>query len=126
MVEAALPYIRDPLYILVHFFILADCHISSKAYLAAQLLLSLYDSERFPFDVTELRRFDAKYLDMALQLLELNATRQMALHEWLNRMFGRKDFEMRFEHIAHAWDMGGKCERLYLQPVERFTLTDPI
>lgn len=126
MTASALTYIRDPLYILVHFFILADCHTNSSAYLAAQLLLSLYDRERFPFDLTELRRFDAHYLDMALQLLELDATRQMAGHEWLNRMYGRKDFEMRFEHIAHAWDMRGKCESIYLQPVEHLTLTDPI
>ncbi|WP_159917896.1 hypothetical protein [Pantoea sp. 18069] len=117
---------RDPLHILVHFFILADGHSHSTAHVAAQLLLGLYSGSRFPFDLTELRRLDTKDLDMALQLLRFDARPQDEVHELLNQLYGRHDFGMRFEHLAHNWRMKCKCKRDALAPVERIALADPI
>ncbi len=116
---------RDPLRVLVHFFILADGHSHSAAHVAAQLLLGLYNGDRFPFDLTELRRLDATYLDMALQLLRLDANHQMKVHQWLNELYSRDDFGMRFERLAHTWNMKGAAPRAALAP-ERITLEDPL
>lgn len=117
---------HDPLKVLVHFFVLADTQSHSAAHVAAQLLLGLYNGDRFPFDLTELRRLDAQHLDMAIQLLRLDVTRQMEVHQWLNRLYGRNDFGMRFERLAHNWGMKGSLKRSGLDPVERLTLADPL
>jgi hypothetical protein len=117
---------RDPLQILVHFFVLADSHNHSAAHVAAQLLLGLYNGRRFPFDLTELRRLDAPHLDMALQLLRFDATPQAEVHELLNQIYSRHDFGMRFEHLADNWRMKGSLSSASLTPVERITLADPL
>ena len=102
---------------LVHFFNLANGHCHGAARVAAGLLLGQYNGPRFPFDLTELRVLDAEHLAMAFALLALDTNRQMEVHERLNRMFGRRDFGARFEHLAHKWKLKGRCKKEHLQAV---------
>ncbi|MDR6152164.1 hypothetical protein QF021_000253 [Acidovorax delafieldii] len=110
--------IGDPMEALSHFFILATTQDHSAARVAACMLLGLYNGHRFPFDLTELRRFDAGNLKRALALLEFDARPRMEVHEWLNRLYGCTDFGPRFEHMAHRWNLKGKCKKAGLVPVE--------
>ena len=66
----------------------------------------------------ELRRLDASNLKRALALLEFDARPRMEVHEWLNRLYGRTDFGPTFEHLAHRWNLKGKCKKQGLVPVE--------
>lgn len=116
---------RDPLRILAYFFILADGHCHSGARAAAGMLLSFYNGHRFQFDLSDLRVLDERHLQMALELMKFDARITREVHDHLNQMFGRSDFGMRFEHIAHKWRMKGKCKRDLLSPVEPITLADP-
>ncbi len=108
---------HDPLKILPKFFFLAWGHSHSGARVAAKLILSMYNGSRFPFDVTELRCLDQSMLEEALVLMRFDSRPQMEVHEWLNRLYGRRDFGARFEHLAHFWRMKGKCKKEFLQPV---------
>ena len=81
------------------------------------MLLGLYNGERFQFDLTELRRLDAANHKRAIALLELDARPRMEVHEWLNRLYGRTDFGHRFEHLAHKWNLKGKCKKAELAEV---------
>ncbi len=110
--------IGEGLEALSHFFILATTQDHSAAKVAACMLLGLYNGYRFQFDLTELRRLDADNLKRALALLEFDARPRMEVHEWLNRLYGRNDFGQRFEHLAHRWNLKGKCKKQGLVPVE--------
>ena len=109
--------IGDPMEALVHFFIMGSTQDYSAARVAACMLLGLYNGERFQFDLTELRRLDAANHKRAIALLELDARPRMEVHEWLNRLYGRTDFGHRFEHLAHKWNLKGKCKKAELAEV---------
>jgi hypothetical protein len=94
---------------------------TSGARAAAGVLLGLYNGTRFPFDLTDLRVLDNQHLPAALQVITSDATRcQMEVHDWLNRMTGRRDFGPRFEHLAHEYTAfkRGRCKREYLLPLQ--------
>ncbi|MDA8455280.1 hypothetical protein M4R22_10955 [Acidovorax sp. GBBC 3334] len=110
--------IGDPIEALVHFFILATTQDHSAPRVAARLLLGLYNGDRFQFDLTDLRLLDASNLRRALALLEFDARPRMEVHQWLNRIYGRTDFGARFEHMAHRWNVKGKCKKAWLEPVQ--------
>ncbi|MDA8444784.1 DUF7673 family protein [Paracidovorax valerianellae] len=109
--------VGDPIEALAHFFILATTQDHSGARVAARLLLGLYNGYRFEFDLTDLRLLDASNLKRALALLELDARPRMEVHQWLDGMYGRHDFGMRFEHMAHRWGVKGKCKKADLEKV---------
>ena len=109
--------IGDPIEALAHFFIMASEGDHGGARVAARLLLGLYNGYRFAFDLTDLRLLDGANLKRALALLEFDATPRMEVHEWLNRLYGRTDFGMRFEHLAHSWNLKGKCRKEGLEKV---------
>jgi hypothetical protein len=95
-------------------------HGTSGARAAAGVLLGLYNGRRFPFDLTDLRVLDAANLQAAMEVMRCDASRcQMEVHEWLNRLTGRRDFGQRFEHLAHEYDTfkRGRCKRDYLTPL---------
>ena len=100
------------------FYNLGTRHTHSAARVAAGMLLGLYNGERFPFDLTDLRRLDRAHFIMAMALLEMDYRPSMEVHAHLNRVYGRTDFGMRFEHMAHRWRIKGRCKKEYLQPVE--------
>jgi hypothetical protein len=98
---------------------------TSGARAAAGVLLSLYNGQRFQLDLTDLRVLDCKHLRAALQVMEGDANRcQMEVHEWLNRLTGRRDFGERFEHLAHdyACFKRGRCTVANLAKVEPLRL----
>ena len=90
---------------------------TSGARAAAGVLLGLYNGNRFPLDLTELRCLDDGLRQAALAVIEADARRcQMEVHQWLNRLTGRNDFGQRFEHLAHEYACfkRGRCKRDYL------------
>lgn len=91
---------------------------TSGARAAAGVLLGLYNGERFPFDLTDLRLLDAANLPAAMAVIQSDAARcQMEVHVWLNRLTGRDDFGDRFEHLAHEYRRKGRCKREHLYPL---------
>lgn len=109
--------IGDPIEALAHFFVMASEGDHSGARVAARLLLGLYNGYRFQFDLTDLRLLDEANLKRALALLEFDAAPRMEVHQWLNRLYGRTDFGARFEHLAHRWNLKGKCKKAHLDKV---------
>ena len=94
---------------------------TSGARAAAAVLLGLYNGSRFPLDLTELRGLDSDLRTAALAVIESDASHcQMEVHEWLNRLSGRRDFGQRFEHLAHEYTCfrRGKCKRDFLVAVQ--------
>jgi len=93
-------------------------HGASGARAAAGVLLGLYNGDRFPFDLVDLRVMDQNYLDAAIEVIRCDATRcQREVHEWLNQLTGRRDFGMRFERLAHEYRRKGRCKLIHLDPV---------
>lgn len=91
---------------------------TSGARAAAGVLLGLYNGERFPLDLTDLRLLDAGNLQAALAVIESDAAHcQLEVHVWLNKATGRDDFGARFEHLAHAYRRKGRCKREHLSPI---------
>lgn len=117
MTKAAKRDIGGPMEALTHFFILGTTQSHGGARVAARLLLGLYNGNRFPFDLTDLRLLDEANLKRALALLEFDAHPSMEVHEWLNSLHGRRDFGQRFEHMAHAWRIKGRCKKEWLEDV---------
>ena len=94
---------------------------TSGARAAAGVLLGLYNGQRFPLDLTELRVLDDCYLEAAMAVIGADASHcQMEVHQWLNRISGRTDFGQRFEHMAHEYTCfkRGRCKRDYLVKLE--------
>lgn len=117
---------QDPRRILAYFFTLADGHCHGAARIAAALLLNLYNGHRFQFDLTDLRLLDERHLAMALALMRFDAHLTREVHEHLNAMYGRTDFGPRFEHLAHRWNLKGKCAKRHLSKVPPITLANPL
>jgi len=111
---------------LAYFFHLAHDHCHSAAKVAARLLLSCYNGHRFQFDVTDLRLLDQSHLDMALQIMRMDAHCTREVHDRLNDMYGRTDFGPRFEHLAHKFGLKGKCKKDWLTAVEPVTFPNPL
>ena len=111
---------------LAYFFYLAESHCHNAAKVAARLLLSCYNGHRFQFDVTDLRLLDEQHLDMALQIMRLDAGIQREVHDHLNDMYSRTDFGARFEHLAHRWGLKGKCSKANLPPIEPIRFANPL
>lgn len=123
MTQALPPVDADALKALSKFFFLAWRHDHSGARVAARLLLGMYNGQRFPFDLTDLRLLEAAQLGDALTLLRFDAHIRREVHDWLNVIYGRGDFGERFEHLAHKWRMKGKCKKEYLDPLLPFEPT---
>lgn len=93
-------------------------HDHGGANVAAKLLLGLYNGARFPFDLTELRRLDEAAFEDAMLVIRLDSPCLKEVHEILNDHFGVRNFGNRFEHLAHAWRLKGRCKKEYLRPIE--------
>ena len=91
---------------------------TSGARATAGVLLGLYNGTRFPCDLVDLRVLDSEYLQAALSVIAGDAGNcQMEVHEWLNRMTGRRDFGQRFEHLAYQLKRKGRTKRENLAPL---------
>ena len=94
---------------------------TSGARAAAGVLLGLYNGERFPFDLTDLRVLDAKNLAATMEVIGADAAHcQMEVHRHLDKLTGRKDFGERFEHLAHEYSRfkRGRCMAADLKPLD--------
>lgn len=108
---------NHPLDALVRLWHFSQNHHSS-ARAAAKLLLGLYNGRRFPFDLTDLRLFDAERLHDVLTVLQMDASPQKEVHCWLNEIFGRNDMGNRFEHMAYNLRLKGRCSKGNLAPLK--------
>jgi len=91
---------------------------TSGARVATGVLLALYNGQRFPLDLAELRALDNDLRQAAVAVIECDAKRcEQEVHEWLNYITGREDFGQRFEHLAHEWRRKGKCKLDGLEPL---------
>jgi hypothetical protein len=105
---------------------------TSGARAAAGVLLGLYNGQRFPLDLTELRGLDSHVLAAAMDVIRADATHcRREVHEWLNQLTGRRDFGNRFEHLAHEYACfkRGRCKVSYLAEIpinqERIVIRQP-
>jgi hypothetical protein len=90
---------------------------TSGARVCAGVLLGLYNGDRFPLDLTELRLLDDELLQAAMEVIHSDAERcQREVHDWLNVLTGRGDFGDRIEHLAHEYGCfkRGRCKVAYL------------
>lgn len=91
---------------------------TSGARACAGVLLGLYNGQRFPFNLTELRLLDAPLRTAAIAVITADSTRcQYEVHDWLNRITGEHNFGMRLEHLAHEYRLKGRCKRDCLYPI---------
>ena len=93
---------------------------TSGARVATGVLLGLYNGERFPFDLTELRVLDHNNLQHAINVISSDASFcQMEVHRHLDGIAGRSDFGERFEWLAHDYKTfrRGRCKKTALQIV---------
>ena len=73
---------------------------------AARLLLGIYNGNRFPFDLTDLRRLDKNNLAMALTVLRMDARCRAEVHVILSALLDDMTVQSRME--VWAYDMGLK------------------
>jgi hypothetical protein len=92
---------------------------TSGARAAAGVLLGLYNGDRFPMNLLDLRLLDDEHTQAALEVIRCDASRcEREVHEWLNHVTGRRDFGRRFEHLAHQVRAKGRCKREHLDPID--------
>lgn len=100
---------------------ITQMHIGTTgARVAAGVLLGLYNGQRFPLDLTELRGLDPAHLDAAMEVIGSDARHcRKEVHEWLNQLTGRRDFGARFEHLAHEYRCfsRGRCKKAFLDEI---------
>ena len=63
----------------------------------ARFLLSLYNGERFPFDLSDFRCLDTKIFEDCLLVLEMDSRYMTNVHNFF------KDGEQSFEKLASLW-----------------------
>jgi hypothetical protein len=71
----------------------------------AAFLLGLYNGDRFPFDLTELRALDASIMDDCLQVLRMDYQPVREVHEYF------EDGGRRFEQLAKDWRIEDRAVR---------------
>lgn len=89
----------------------------------AKLLLGLYNGQRFPFDLTDLRRLDGSNLNAALQVIRMDASRCRAeVHSIIAEIYGTQAHVVGnlFEHWAYDYRLKGRCKKEFLQTRPRF------
>lgn len=82
----------------------------------AKLLLGLYNGNRFPFDLTDLRRLDSARLQAALTVIQMDAARcYCEVHELLNAIYDDGcSTGAEFEHWAYDMKWGRHEKRANL------------
>jgi hypothetical protein len=86
-------------------------HDNGGARVCSRLPFGLYNGQRFPFDLTDLRLLDDEYPNAALTVLRMDARPAMEVHELLARHCGWKGMGARFEVMACDWHFKGKCSK---------------
>lgn len=119
MSGAASRYSGTQLAALVKLFTLAERHLGTGGgNAAAKLLLGLYNGRRFPFDLTDLRRFDMGNFESAMVVLRMDALQTYAeVHVILDDTLSANDTQDRFEHWAFDLRLKGRCRKEFLRPL---------
>jgi hypothetical protein len=78
-----------------------------------KFLLSLYNGDRFQFDLTDFRALDDDAFKAALMVLEMDARRRWCeIHVLLNAILGgNADAGAEFEHWAYDLGLKGRCKK---------------
>ena len=94
-------------------FDLARMHLgTSGGNAAATLLLSLYNGNRFQFDLTRLRGMDVGNLEAAFTVMLMDATRCWCeVHELINAILGVSTTGALFEVWAYDLRLKGRCTK---------------
>lgn len=95
------------------------CRDTGGGIRATKFLLGLYNGDRFPFDLTELRSFDPVQFEAAITLLRLeHYSRWVEVHTLLNAILGAgANCGAEFEHWAYDLRLPGSCKKHQLPPL---------
>ena len=92
---------------------------------AAKVLLGLYNGRRFPFALTELRRFDDNNLAAAITAIATDAGHCCAeVHEVLNALLGRTSVGHELELMAYDLRLPKRCKAAELADLRRLVARD--
>ena len=82
----------------------------------ARLLLGIYNGNRFPFDLTDLRRLDGKNLSMALTVLQMDAHYCRAeVHVILSALLDDMTVQSRMECWAYDMGLKGRAKKAEIE-----------
>lgn len=81
--------------------------------ICAKLLLGLYNGQRFPFDLTDLRGLDAKLFSAAMTVIQMDARNTWCeVHVLLDAIYGDGRYTGDdLEHWAFNLKWGKRCKR---------------
>lgn len=84
----------------------------------ARLLLGLYNGDRFPFDLTDLRRLDQGLMAAAMTVIQMDASHTWCeIHVLLDAILGingDKSTGATLEVLAHNLGLKGRCKKEFL------------
>lgn len=112
-------YTQDQQDAALHLYHLVKCHLGTGGgNAAAKFLLGLYNGRRFPFDLTDLRVFDADNFADAMTVLQMDARRTWCeIHVLLNAILGADaNTGAEFEHWAYNLKLAKRCKKEHLVP----------
>lgn len=84
---------------------------TGQSRVCARLLLGLYNGQRFPFDLTDLRLLDQTLLEDALAVMRMDAAPVAEVHELIYLLTKQRGMGVRFELMACDWRMKGRCSK---------------
>lgn len=86
---------------------------------AAKLLLGLYNGLRFPFDLTDLRSFDAGNFEAAMTVIRMDARQTWCeVHVLLDAIYGDgRRVQTEFEHWAYNLRLKGAVKKADLPAI---------
>lgn len=92
---------------------------------AAMVLLGLYNGQRFPLDLTELRRLDVGNLNAAITAIATDAGHCCAeVHQVLNALLGRTSVGHELEIMAYDLRLPKRCKAAALAELRRLVARD--
>lgn len=94
---------------------------TSGSNICAKLLLGLYNGQRFPFDLTDLRGLDAGLYSAALTVINMDARNTWCeVHVLLDAIYGDgRHTGSQLEHWAFNLKWGKRCKRENLPDLRR-------
>ncbi len=84
-----------------------------------RVLLGCYNGRRFPFDLTDLRRLDAKNLNNALTVLRMDARCRAEVHVVLRYLLSDRMVQAQFERWAYDLGLKGRAKKADVEDMWR-------
>ena len=106
-------FTTDELHALAELYFVAARHTDTGGgSTCAKLLLGLYNGERFPFDLTDLRRLDGRNLNHAMTVIRMDASRCRAeVHVLLRLVLEDPTVQARMECWAYDLGLKGRAKK---------------